>query len=162
MNHVPLDASACKAELDSVLGSRRFARAPALSKLLAYVCTKHLEGADGSVNEWTIAVDALGRRPSFDPEKDSIVRVEFHLLRKRLAQFYLDEGASHPTRIVFCDSGYIPRFVADANWKAAGAVVNGTARPAEPGALPDAEPASPPRRDIRRRPAGGGLRFRPD
>src|ERR1041385_3401228 len=99
----PPNPAASRAELEAVLASPNFSRAPALSKILAYVCNKHLEGAGDSVNEWSIAVDALGRRQSFDPEKDSIVRVEFHFLRKRLADYYQKDGASHPVRITFGD-----------------------------------------------------------
>jgi hypothetical protein len=104
------DPAACKAELETVLASHTFLRAPTVSKILAFVCNRYLEGAGGKVNEWSIAIDGLGRRDSFDPEKDAIVRVEFHLLRKRLTQYYLKEGASHAVRITFGDNGYLPRF----------------------------------------------------
>ena len=107
----PPDLAACKAELETVLASHTFGRAPAVSKILAFVCNRHFEDADQTINEWTIAIDGLGRRSTFDPEKDAIVRVEFHLLRKRLAQYYLKEGASHAVRITFIDSGYVPRFI---------------------------------------------------
>jgi hypothetical protein len=39
-------------------------------------------------------VEALGRRPDFNPEKDSIVRVEETRLRKRLTEYYKTEGAN--------------------------------------------------------------------
>jgi hypothetical protein len=127
----PPDPAASRAELEAVLASPSFSRAPALSKILAYVCLKHLEGAGDSVNEWSIAVDALGRRQTFDPEKDSIVRVEFHSLRKRLAEYYQKEGASHPVRITFGEGGYLPRFISTA-----------------PPPAPPAEPVpAPPRRN---------------
>lgn len=101
----------CREELSSVLASRKFRNAPALSKILSYICNKHLDrAADSPITEWNIALDALGRNSEFDPEKDSIVRVEFHLLRKRLADFYADEGAKHAVRIVLPKSGYVPRF----------------------------------------------------
>jgi hypothetical protein len=106
-----LDPAASRAELEAVLASPSFVRAPTVSKILAYVCNQYFEGARDSVKEWSIAVDALGRRQTFDPEKDSIVRVEFHSLRKRLAEYYQKEGASHAVRITFAESGYVPRFV---------------------------------------------------
>lgn len=101
----------CREELKSVLASRRFRNAPALSKILSYICNEHLDGtADSSINEWNIALDALGRSSDFDPENDSIVRVEFHLLRKRLLDFYANEGIGHPVQITLPKSGYAPRF----------------------------------------------------
>ena len=112
--HAPLqiDATFCRKELETVLASRLFSRAPSLSKLLTYVCAKSLEGEGQSVTEWTVAVEALGRRPDFSPEKDSIVRVEFHHLRKRLTKYYESEGAGHAIRIGFPDFGYVPQFIA--------------------------------------------------
>ena len=105
-----LDVSRCRDELNSVLASRTFQNAPALSKILQYICNKHLEGKGDSITEWNIALDALGRSSDFDPEKDSIVRVELHLLRKRLADFYAKEGADHTVRICLPKRGYVPRF----------------------------------------------------
>ena len=103
--------AACKAELETVLASQTFGRAPAVSKILRFVCSRYLEGTGDTVTEWSIAIDGLGRRDTFDPERDAIVRVEFHLLRKRLTQYYIKEGASHAVRITFGDNGYLPRFV---------------------------------------------------
>jgi hypothetical protein len=131
----PLDPAACKAELETVLASQSFGRAPAVSKILAFVCNKYLEGAGDTINEWTIAIDGLGRRPIFDPEKDAIVRVEFHLLRKRLAQYYAKEGASHAIRITFAESGYLPRFVP---------AVSSSPAETEPVAAPPPQVAPPP------------------
>jgi hypothetical protein len=128
----PLDPAASRAEVDAVLASRSFVRAPTVSKILAYVCKQHFEGAGDAVKEWSIAVDALGRRETFDPEKDSIVRVEFHSLRKRLAEYYRNEGASHAVRITFGEGSYLPRFVPAP-----------AAKPAISEDLPAAEAAAP-------------------
>jgi hypothetical protein len=101
----------CREELQTVLDSKFFNRAPSLSKMLRFMCMKSLEGQAGSINVWTIAIDGLRRRNDFDPERDSIVRVEFHHLRKRLNQYYETEGANHVTRISLPDTGYVPRFI---------------------------------------------------
>ena len=73
-----------RAELRAVLSSPLFQRAPKLSKILAYICEKYFNGKGASLKEYSIAVDALGRAPGFDPQADAIVRVDLHLLRKRL------------------------------------------------------------------------------
>ena len=106
-----ISRGSCEAELDYVLASRTFRNAPAVSKILRYICRRHLEGADDAINEWSIAIEALGRRSSFDPERDSIVRVEFRLLRKRLTDYYQSEGAERAIRIRVPKSGYVPSFV---------------------------------------------------
>lgn len=94
-----------------MLASRHFNRAPALSRILSYVCEKHFRGESASVKEYSIAVEALGRPEDFDSSGDTIVRVEASRLRKRLRQYYEQEGADHPVQILLSESGYLPQFV---------------------------------------------------
>lgn len=42
---------------------------------------------------------------------DSIVRVEAHRLRIRLARYYQQKGARHPIQIVLPAGGYVPQFI---------------------------------------------------
>ena len=106
-----LDLDQCKVELDAVIASGIFAKAPSLALLLEYVCAKYFEGQANQIKEYNIAVEALGRPPSFDPRQDSIVRVEAFRLRKRLKQFYEKEGAERPLQIVIPSGQYVPQFV---------------------------------------------------
>ena len=99
-------------ELERVLGSGIFNRAPNLAHLLTYVCSKYFEGAAEQIKEYNIAVDALGRPPDFDQKRDSIVRVEAHRLRKRLREYYDSDGADHPVRIEIPPGQYAPLFLA--------------------------------------------------
>src|SRR5208337_2227384 len=105
------DRDQCKAELAAVIASGIFAKAPSLALLLDYVCTKYFEGQANQIKEYSIAVEALGRPPSFDPKQDSIVRVEAFRLRKRLKQYYENEGASRHVRIVIPSGQYVPQFL---------------------------------------------------
>ena len=73
-----------RAELEAVLESGIFHRAPNLASFLRYICERYFEGDASQIKEYSIAVDALGRPSDFDQKKDSIVRVEAHRLRKRL------------------------------------------------------------------------------
>ena len=100
-----------KRELETVLASGIFHRAPNLANLLTWVCTKYFEGASGDIKEYNIAVEALGRSPEFDQKRDSIVRVEAHRLRKRLRTYYASEGTGHPVQIEIPPGQYTPRFV---------------------------------------------------
>lgn len=102
-----------RAELESILSSRIFTRAPNMSRILAYVCERYFDGAADALKEYNIAVEALGRPPDFDPSADSIVRVEVCRLRKRLVQFYETEGQSHTIRLQLAESGYVPFFTRD-------------------------------------------------
>jgi hypothetical protein len=66
---------------------------------------------DEPITEYTIAVDVLGKPQDFKENKDAGVRVELHRLRKRLADYYEQEGADHSIRIVIPTGQYTPRFV---------------------------------------------------
>jgi Malectin domain len=98
-------------ELEAVLASGIFNRAPNLAQVLNYVCARYFEGQGEQIKEYNIAVDALGRPSGFDQKRDSIVRVEAHRLRKRLREYYDTDGADHALEIEIPPGQYAPRFV---------------------------------------------------
>jgi hypothetical protein len=99
-----------RAELESVLASESFSRSPRLAKLLAYLCKKYFEGEGSQIKEYNIATEALGRPPGFDPSQDAIARVEAHRLRKKLKEYYREEGAHHRVKIFLSPGTYVPVF----------------------------------------------------
>jgi hypothetical protein len=98
-------------ELQVVLASRAFRQSRGLTKLLRYVCSKALVDDAETITEYTIAVDVLGKPQDFKESKDANVRVELHRLRKRLAEYYEQEGAHHSIRIVIPAGQYTPQFL---------------------------------------------------
>lgn len=104
-----------RAELEAIIHSGIFQRAPNLACILRYVCDRYFEGEGEQIKEYNIAVEALGRAPSFDQKKDSIVRVEIHRLRKRLAAYYKGPGCAHAVHIVIPSGQYAPQFLIPAN-----------------------------------------------
>ncbi|HEX4166853.1 MAG TPA: malectin domain-containing carbohydrate-binding protein, partial [Bryobacteraceae bacterium] len=104
----PLDLQ--RAEIELVLQSGLFAKAPRLEKFFQYICERHLDGEADQIKEYSIATEALGRDSEFDPKTDSIVRVEAHRLRKRLEAFYQGEGAGHAVHISIPNGQYRPQF----------------------------------------------------
>jgi hypothetical protein len=99
-----------RTELEAVLKSDLFTRAPTLAHLLSYLCEKTFTGESHQIKEYSIAVDVFGRRESFDQDADSIVRVQANRLRKRLAEYYAGEGASHAIHISVPVGQYVPVF----------------------------------------------------
>ncbi len=79
-------------------------------RLLSFVCEKYFEGAIDEIKEYSIAVHALGRPESFDPQMDTIVRVTAHALRKRLEDYYRTAGAEHAVHICLPPGHYVPKF----------------------------------------------------
>jgi hypothetical protein len=135
-----------RSELETILSSGIFNRAPNLALLLNYVCLKYFEHGAEQIKEYNIAVEALGRPVEFDPRADSIVRVEAHRLRKRLKQYYEAEGAGHRVQIEIPAGQYAPRFQVQNSAPALSIAVEEPALvPAEILPEPDEAPPEPPK-----------------
>lgn len=98
-------------ELDAFLQSGTLGRAPNLQHFLDFVAQRYFAGEADQVKEYSIAVHALGRPETFDPQLDTIVRVTAHTLRKRLDQYYATEGRDHAVQIQLPAGKYVLRFV---------------------------------------------------
>src|SRR6478672_5307096 len=105
-----MDPERARAQLDRILASAAFANAERASSFLRLVVVRALAGRAGEIKESVIAVEALGRSPSFDSKSDPIVRVEARRLRDRLESFYRHEGADDPVLISLPKGGYVPEF----------------------------------------------------
>jgi len=108
-----------RAELDDILSSGVFGRTNNHVRLLTFVCEKYFEGAVDEIKEYSIAVHALGRPESFDPQVDTIVRVTAHALRKRLEDYYRSAGAEHAVHICLPPGHYVPKFIHTSDLEAA-------------------------------------------
>jgi hypothetical protein len=106
------ELEARRAELEAVLHSEHFLRAPTLAHLLRYLCEKLFAGESHQIKEYSVGVEVFHRGPDFDQNTDSIVRVEANRLRKRLASYYAEQGASHRLRINIPLGQYVPEFAA--------------------------------------------------
>ena len=142
-----------RAELKAVLESGPFVRAPKLAQLLSYLCEMRFEGKTAQIKEYSIGVEVFGRPDNYDQNSDSIVRVEANRLRKRLAEYYSAEGASHKLHITIPVGQYVPEFghAADGNLSvgvvaaAQGEAASSTASPApDPAAIPEGAGAPAP------------------
>jgi hypothetical protein len=105
-----VETASQRAELESVLSSKEFVRAPRLAHLLSYLCQKLFAGESNQIKEYSIALEVFNRGASFDQDSDSIVRVEANRLRKRLAEYYAGDGATHTLQITIPVGQYVPRF----------------------------------------------------
>lgn len=98
-------------ELNWLLTSGVLGRSQNFAKMLKFICEKHFEGQANHITEHALAVEALGRRPDFNPHVDTIVRVTAHQLRKRLQEIYTGQGASHAVHVHIPNGQYAPSFV---------------------------------------------------
>ncbi|MGD0829318.1 MAG: malectin domain-containing carbohydrate-binding protein [Terracidiphilus sp.] len=106
------EMEAQREEMETVLRSELFKRAPTMANLLRYLCEKLFAGEARQIKEYSVGVEVFHRGASFDQDSDSIVRVEANRLRKRLAAYYTGEGAEHRLRITIPLGQYVPEFTA--------------------------------------------------
>jgi len=125
-----------RAQLERVLESRGFVRAPTLASLLSYLCEKFFAGQANQIKEYSIGVELFRRGESFDQDADSIVRVEANRLRKRLMEYYGGEGAQDPLQITIPVGQYVPKF--ERNHKPNGAILDVETKEPPPADLPPA------------------------
>ncbi len=97
--------------LERVLHSRTFSRSDQLKRFLRYVCEKDIEGKSEEINEYSVAVEALGRSPDYSSADDSSVRTRAHALRQKLQEYYETEDPEADLRIDIAKGGYNPQFL---------------------------------------------------
>jgi hypothetical protein len=90
---VNAEPQSIREELDRILRSETFKTSPVLRRLLAFLGEKAIAGDGEGIKEYTIAVDGLGKHHSYDPQRDSVVRIQVGRLRQKLAEYYRAEGA---------------------------------------------------------------------
>jgi len=98
------------AALERVLASKHFARAERLRRFLRYVVDRSIAGEADRLNGYSIGLDVFDRPDDFDPNLDTIVRVEARRLRQSLRAYYAEEGIDDPIVISLPTGGYSPAF----------------------------------------------------
>ncbi len=97
-------------QLGKILGSRRFSRTARHQQFLRFVVEETLEGRSAEIKETSVAIQVFGRKSTYDPAVDSIVRVEARNVRNRLREYYLEEGQDDEVVIELPVGGYVPVF----------------------------------------------------
>jgi TolB-like protein len=98
-DEIPLSPEQVRCELERITATDPFRRSERATRLLQTLVEYTLSGRAGELKEYTIAIEVFGRKPSFDPHLDPIVRVEVGRLRKRLQAYYENEGRESPILI---------------------------------------------------------------
>lgn len=106
----PHDTEEFYAQLNRILNSITFREAPSSRRLLEYIATCSLQNRGEDLKEFTIGVEALGRRTDFDPKTDTIVRVQVRRVRQKISHYYKTEGVHDPVLLTIPRGGYIAEF----------------------------------------------------
>ncbi|HXA53201.1 MAG TPA: tetratricopeptide repeat protein, partial [Candidatus Acidoferrum sp.] len=99
-----------RTHLQAVLAGRSFANATRARRFLTYVVEQTLAGQTDAIKELVLGIEVFDRPADFDPKIDPIVRVEAGKLRKRLEEYYAEEGAGANLRIEVPKGSYVAQF----------------------------------------------------
>jgi TolB-like protein/Tfp pilus assembly protein PilF len=94
--------------LDRVLSSELFVHSKRLSQFLRFAVEQALNGLEENLKEYTIGTEAYGRKPDFDPSQDTIIRTEARRLRRKLTEYYENDGKSDEVVIFMRSGSYVP------------------------------------------------------
>jgi hypothetical protein len=110
-DHLPTNPEQARQAVEEVLASATLARSEQLRSFLRYVCERTLAGNGKEINEYSVAVEALGKAPGFSPAEDSSVRRSAYELRQKLHRYYESEQPHPRVRIDLPKGSYSPKFI---------------------------------------------------
>src|SRR5262245_42243092 len=88
------DRAQLQSEIERLVASHALHGSESLCKLLRYLGKQAVEHPGVPVKEYQIATEVFGRQTDFDPQLDSMVRVQAGRLRAKLAECENYEGHS--------------------------------------------------------------------
>jgi hypothetical protein len=97
--NTPFSNDVFLAQIDRILHSDTLHSSEVLRRLLKFLSGKSVSGEADQLKEYTIAVEALDRPSTYDPQHDSVVRIQMGRLRQKLAEYYRTEGKDDVTII---------------------------------------------------------------
>lgn len=95
-------------QLERIATNDGFASSPSKLKFLRYIVEKYLDGQTDQLKGYSIGLDVFDRGEHFDPQSDTIVRVQARNLRRALDHYYLTHGKDDPVRIDIPKGRYVP------------------------------------------------------
>jgi hypothetical protein len=105
-----LQRAAIRRELDRILSSHAFRASKRSQQFLSYVVNRTLEGQVENLKERSIGVELFRRPASYSTGDDAVVRGQAAEVRRRLAQYYHEEGGASLVRIELPLGSYVPDF----------------------------------------------------
>lgn len=97
-------------QVERLANSQTLHGSESLCKLLRYLAKHALDHPGAPLKEYQIATEVFGRQTDFDPQVDSMVRVQAGRLRTKLAEYYASEGAEDPTWVELPKGTYVLTF----------------------------------------------------
>jgi len=96
--------------LSRILASPQFVSSQRLCRFLRFLVERTLEYDTDRLKEFVVAMEVFDRNEDYDPNIDSIVRVEARRLRNKLKSYYEGEGRADSLQIELRPGSYVPSF----------------------------------------------------
>ena len=97
-------------EIDKLVHSHALHGSESLCKLLRYLATHALDHPGVPLKEYQIATEVFGRQADFDPQLDSMVRVQAGRLRTKLSEHYGTAGTADAIWVELPKGTYVLTF----------------------------------------------------
>ena len=97
-------------QIDRLTNSHALHGSESLCKLLRYLARHVLDHPGTPIKEYQIATEVFGRSSDFDPQLDSMVRVQAGRLRVKLSEYYAGDGAEDPIVVELPKGTYVLAF----------------------------------------------------
>ena len=111
----PERISLVRSHLERVLASKAFVGSKRSQDFLRLILEHALAGRTDSLRERMIGAEMFGRPIDYDTANDAVVRVKANEVRRRLAQYYAEEGTEQDAVWIDLPTGsYVPEF----HWEA--------------------------------------------
>lgn len=105
-----LEREQCLAQIEKLVSSHVLHGSESLCKLLRYLAKHALDHPGTPIKEYQIATEVFGRSDDFDPQLDSMVRVQAGRLRGKLAEYYSVNGAEDAVIVDLPKGTYVVAF----------------------------------------------------
>ncbi len=109
-NKDTISEDAIRDQLSRILESSIFVQSERLGQFLRFTVETTLESQAETLKEYVVGTHVYGRRPSYQPAEDSIVRSEARRLRRKLQEFYETIGKNDLVLIQYRPGSYVPAF----------------------------------------------------
>ena len=97
-------------QINRLVTSHALHGSESLCKLLRYLAKHAVDHPGTPIKEFQIATEVFGRSPDFDPQLDSMVRVQAGRLRSKLTEFYSSDGLEDPIVVELPKGTYVLSF----------------------------------------------------
>jgi hypothetical protein len=97
-------------QINRLANSHALHGSESLCKLLRYLAKHAVDHPGTPIKEFQIATEVFGRSPDFDPQLDSMVRVQAGRLRSKLTEYYSSDGLEDPVVVELPKGTYVLSF----------------------------------------------------